>query len=418
MLFRPGSKKMEAAVSRYRLFSAVLPLAVIQIISWGTIYFSFPLFIDPLHLSLGWSRTAISGGISIGLGTAAVIQFFFGRLIDRFGAHRVMCVGALNGAVAMLMLSANDSLFGYYLAWAILGTSIAMCFFEPAFAALLEQVPDQFERSVSILVLLSGFSSAVFLPLSHWTISKFGWRETLFFFFVFNLLSAIISFALLKTGQGRSYEEQCERKKKNESRSRNAGLLGINARTFLEPRFVCLAISFALNTLIVTTLVIHLLGFLLEKQFSQVAALAAISLIGPAQIGGRLAQTFLSEYVSRRLVAIFAFSAFFSGVLLLQFIHPEEWSLWVAITLIGVGSGMMTTLRGTIVASIFQENTYARVSGLIAAPSSLARAVAPLGASFIAGTMLGYGGLGWIICTTTALALGAISYSLVAYNYE
>lgn len=416
MPLQPGCNKIEAAASRYRLFSAVLPLAVIQIISWGTIYFSFPLFIDPLHLSLGWSRTAISGGISIGLGTAAVIQFFFGKLIDRFGAHRVMCVGALNGAVAMLMLSANDSLLGYYLAWAILGTSIAMCFFEPAFAALLEQVPDQFERSVSILVLLSGFSSAVFLPLSHWTISKFGWRETLFIFFVFNLLSAVISFVLLKTGQRRSHEEQRGRAKKNHSKK--LGLPGINARTLMESRFWCLAISFALNTLIVTTLVIHLLGFLLEKQFSQVAALAAISMIGPAQIGGRLAQTFLSEYVSRRLVAIFAFSSFFGGVLILQFVHPDDWSLWVAITLIGIGSGMMTTLRGTIVASIFEENTYARVSGLIAAPSSLARAIAPLGASFIAGTMLGYGGLGWIICTTTALALGTISYSLIAYNYE
>src|SRR4051812_28904126 len=104
-----------------RLLQAVIPLAFIQIIAWGTIYFSFTLFIEPMHQDLHWSQSVIAGGISVGLAVSGGVQLVVGRLIEWLGAHAVMCIGALLGAASMALLSVNYSIAGYYIAWTGLG---------------------------------------------------------------------------------------------------------------------------------------------------------------------------------------------------------------------------------------------------------------------------------------------------------
>lgn len=179
-----------------------------------------------------------------------------------------------------------------------------------------------------------------------------------------------------------------------------------------------MAIAFALNTGVVTTLVIHLLSILAAGGFTVTAALMAIAMIGPTQIFGRLVQAFVAGRSSFRAITVIAFFAFLVGLIFLQLSVASGWLIWVAILLVGMGSGMMTILRGTIVALLFGRHDYARLPNIIAAPSSLARAIAPLGASMIVATSIGYRGLGRIVCAIAFCALASISYSLIAYQDE
>lgn len=399
-----------------RLLTVVLPLSVNQIIAWGTIYFSFSLFIEPIHRDLDWSHSAIAGGVSFALGVAAAAQLFIGRVIDRWGAHGVMCIGASLGAAAMIFLSVNASLVGFYIAWGALGLTIALCFFEPAFAVLLDELPAEFERAVSTLVLLSGLSSALFLPLAQWLIQRSGWRDALFVFGVFNLFSAALSFVLFHVRKRRP-TNNADVAAVTIDWHRNAPAR-IASTEFMRLRFWCLAVAFALNTGAVTTLVIHLLGILSASGFTATSALVAIAMIGPTQILGRLVHTFLAGRSSFRSITFAAFVAFFVGLVCLQLSIPSGWLIWLAVVLMGMGSGMMTTMRGTIVALLFGRRDYARVSNIVAAPGSLARAIAPLAASLLVTTSLGYRGLGWIVCAIATLALASITYSLIAYQDE
>ena len=442
------SPQLLSQKSIVKLLLVVLPLSVNQIIAWGTIYFSFSLFIDPMQRDLQWSRNFIAGGISLALLVSAVVQLFVGRFIDRYGAHFLMSIGALLGAAALLFLSVNTSLVGYYVAWTALGFTIALCFFEPAFKVLLDELPVHFEQAVSMLVLLSGLSSALFLPLAHRMIQQSGWRDALLMFGVLNLVSAAISWLLFcrrRRRYGRNDDEACAAPvASSTSTSPSISPSITTPRTaapspsstaalhmqypqaatpplvdgFKQWRFWCVAFAFALNTGVVTTLVIHLLGILGASGFTARSALVAIAMIGPTQIFGRLVQTFFAGRSSFRLITVVAFFAFLVGLLCLQVSVPSGWLIWIAILLVGMGSGMMTILRGTIVALLFGQRDYARLSNLVAAPSSVARAIAPLGASMIAATTIGYRGLGWIVCVIAACALAFISYSLIAYQNE
>ena len=394
------------------MFIVVLPLGVNQIIAWGTIYFSFALFIEPMRHELHWSPNAIACGIGLALGVAAGLQLVAGRVINYWGAHVVMCLGALLGAAALIFLSVNTSLVGFYIAWVMLDLTITCCFFEPAFAVLLDEIPAQFERAVSALVLLSGLSSAIFLPLAQWLIQQSGWRETLFLFGVLNLFSALISFVLIGGRTGRLADAGAADAPSN--REQPTTSIATPDQRFSQPRFWCLALAFAFNTGVVTTLVIHLLGILVAGGFTETAAMVAIAMIGPTQIAGRLLQIFLAGRLAVRAMTMTAFAIFLIGLVCLQLSTPSSWLIWLSVLLLGTSSGMMTTMRGTIVALLFGRRDYARLASIVAAPGSLARAIAPLGASLIVTTTVGYRGLGWIICAIAAGALASMSYSLRA----
>ena len=43
----------------------VWTMAIAQIISWGTLFYSFSLFVVPMEESLGWSRPLLNGALSL-----------------------------------------------------------------------------------------------------------------------------------------------------------------------------------------------------------------------------------------------------------------------------------------------------------------------------------------------------------------
>jgi hypothetical protein len=73
----------------------VWTLAVAQVISWGTLFYGFSLFVVPMHASLGWSRPLLNGALSLGLLSTGVVAFPVGTWIDRHGGRGVMTLCSL-----------------------------------------------------------------------------------------------------------------------------------------------------------------------------------------------------------------------------------------------------------------------------------------------------------------------------------
>jgi hypothetical protein len=53
----------------------VWTMAIAQVISWGTLYYSFSLFVVPMQEGLGWSRPLLNGALSLGLLSTGVVAF-------------------------------------------------------------------------------------------------------------------------------------------------------------------------------------------------------------------------------------------------------------------------------------------------------------------------------------------------------
>jgi OFA family oxalate/formate antiporter-like MFS transporter len=77
------------------------------------------VFVAPMTSGFGWSRTAISGAVSLGGILAAIASPSLGRLLDREGARLVLCVAVLTTGLANMALSLTVSLPMFYVLFCI-----------------------------------------------------------------------------------------------------------------------------------------------------------------------------------------------------------------------------------------------------------------------------------------------------------
>src|SRR6266849_6387275 len=73
------------------------------------------IFVEPLTREFGWSRTALSGAVSLGGLLAAASSPLIGPLLDRHGARLALCLAVLVTGIAMMLLSLTQSLLVFYL---------------------------------------------------------------------------------------------------------------------------------------------------------------------------------------------------------------------------------------------------------------------------------------------------------------
>jgi OFA family oxalate/formate antiporter-like MFS transporter len=77
------------------------------------------VFVAPMTSDFGWSRTEISGAVSLGGILAAIAAPWLGRLLDREGARLVLCVAVLTTGLANMALSLTVSLPMFYLLFCV-----------------------------------------------------------------------------------------------------------------------------------------------------------------------------------------------------------------------------------------------------------------------------------------------------------
>src|SRR3984957_7397633 len=77
------------------------------------------VFVAPMTADFGWSRTAISGAVSLGGLLAAVAAPLLGRLLDREGARVILCAAVVTTGLANMALSLTVSLPMFYLLFCV-----------------------------------------------------------------------------------------------------------------------------------------------------------------------------------------------------------------------------------------------------------------------------------------------------------
>jgi len=77
------------------------------------------IFVEPLTREFGWSRTALSGAVSLGGVLAALVAPLVGPVLDRQGSRLVLCAAVLVNGIALMLLSLTGSLLVFYLLFCV-----------------------------------------------------------------------------------------------------------------------------------------------------------------------------------------------------------------------------------------------------------------------------------------------------------
>jgi len=134
------------------------------------------VFVTPMTEAFGWSRTALSGAVSLGGLLAAIASPFLGPFLDRNGARAVLTFAVIGSGVAAILLSLTPSLLVFY----VLFCFARMTFAGPYDLGIYGAINNWFVRrrafatSIATLAQMGGLMA---MPLiAHFAISAADWR--------------------------------------------------------------------------------------------------------------------------------------------------------------------------------------------------------------------------------------------------
>lgn len=166
----------------------------------------------------------------------------------------------------------------------------------------------------------------------------------------------------------------------------NRPLLGMLMR---YPAFWGLAVAFAVYYGVFSGITYHLYPLLLERGVDALDVVSIIALIGPAQVAGRIVLWAFAARRSIRLIGAVTVVVFPVAFLLLAM--PAGYTTLVVFALTyGAANGVMTIVRGLTVPEMLTREAYGAVNGLLAAPSIVAKAMAPVLAAMLYAAAGGY----------------------------
>ena len=134
------------------------------------------VFVTPLIRDFGWSRTALSGAVSLGGVLAAIVSPMIGPWLDRVGSRLVLCLAVLTTGAAMLLLSLTNSLWMFYLLFCFARMNWASPFELGIYGAVNNWfvARRRFATSIATLAQMAGL---VAMPLiAQFAMTRASWR--------------------------------------------------------------------------------------------------------------------------------------------------------------------------------------------------------------------------------------------------
>ena len=362
----------DAAPAPLRRRSFITGLGVGQIVSWGTIYYAFPVVADRMSADLGVTRADMYVGATIAFLISAVAAYPVGAWIDRGHGRAIMSVGALLSALLLFAWSQTSSLLQFYWIFAGIGVAQAMCLYEPAFAVVARRYGPEARSGITALTLWGGFASTVFVPLTEFFAERIGWHDAILLLAVANVLFALLPYLWVIRPHGDLPVEH----------ETAPSLQGPVQQAIRTPSFWGLLVAYVSYYVAFMLVTYHRYPLLRERGFDAAAVVAGMALIGPAQVAGRIVMWALTSRVTVAQLGIGVFVGFPLALALLVFM-PTAF-VWLAAWAMfhGALNGVMTIVRGLAVPELVTRRAYGTVNALLAAPSNVAKALAPMGAAF------------------------------------
>ena len=352
----------------------VCALGVGQIVAWGSFYYVFVSLRDPMGAEFGWTKPQIDGVLSVVLAVTGLCSYARGRWVDLYGGRRMMTLAAFVGAGLLIGWSYIAELWQLYAISVGIGVVSSMLLYDAAFAVVARLLGADYRRAIIVITLFGGLASTAFVPLTQFLVDNHGWRSALRTLAVFQLpFCAGIPFVMLRNRE--STRAPVARDTKGTSGSIRPALA--------HPVFWLLALSFVSFAFLFTALVFNLEPMLRESGYTTAEAVAAYTLIGPAQLAGRIAVLTLERFISLTAAGLIGTLAPVLAVVILIVLQPHSPLVFIFAIAFGTGMGVKTIVQATAASEFLGSAAYGALQGALMFPVYLAQAGTPLLAAWI-----------------------------------
>jgi predicted MFS family arabinose efflux permease len=326
-----------------------------------------------------------------------------GRWLDRYGGRVLMTAGSILGAGMLVAWSRVTAVWQLYPVFAGLGVAMAMALYEPATAVIVSWFDAAHRaRAILAMIVVAGLASTIFMPLTGWLDDRHGWRTTLLVLAALYASVAVPLHWLLvrrpPAGPNRSPQLA------------SADRRAVVRSAVRDRRFWCLTVAFVAHATAMSSMTVHLVGFLSSRGHPATFAATTAGLLGVLSVTGRLLLTAAGRRLRlyRIVAAIFALQA--TAAFLMPALAGSRLGAIITVVAFGLGFGIASLATPHLLADRYGTAAYASIAGTLAAVVTLAKAAAPLAAAGLLSTAGGYRTVMTVIgCASLVAAAGILT---------
>jgi MFS family permease len=314
----------------------------------------FGLFLQPMTMDRGWTRETFA----FALGVQNLAWGFAGPLAgmwaDRFGAFRVLVVGALLyalGLVMMAMATTGAGLTGS--AGLLLGMAQAGTTYAVVYGVIARNVaPERRSWAMGITAAAGSFGQFLMVPVENGLIAGLGWQNALLILGVAALSIVPLAFGLREPkGVAAAGASQSVRSALREA--------------FAYPSFRWLTTGYFVCGFQVVFIGVHMPSYLKDHGLSPNVATTALALIGLFNVIG----TYTAGSLGQRLPKRYILSGIYAlrGVAITTFVLAPltPWSVYVFSAVMGLLWLSTVPPTNAIVAQIFGVQYMSMLGGFV-----------------------------------------------------
>ncbi len=337
--------------------------------SYGPIIaFTFGVFIKPLSEEFGWSRTDISLGFSFSLFMLSGMAPIVGRLVDRFGARKVIIPSVLvfgSGVASLALLSA--SLWHFYAMYILLGLVSVGAATLPYLTVVSQWFDKQRGLALGLAMVGMGLGTFVMPALAQGLIDSVGWRSAyvVLGLMVMGVTIPVVAPFLKETPALMGLQPDGAEPIPTITRHPHRETQGMSSQeAWHGVTFWFIFTAFFFMSVSVHGCLIHLVPMLTDLGLSAQNAALATSFLGGALLIGRVGAGYLLDRFTASSVAVGFLAGAALGVFLL-------WSeaigglAFAAAILIGFGVGAETDLMPYVVSRYFGLRAFGEILGWV-----------------------------------------------------
>jgi MFS family permease len=402
------SKNAETRVKSRGVFFGWYIIVVVGVgllVSYGPfVAYNFSVFLKPIGQDLGWGRARISLALSLSLAAMSLSSALVGRLLDRFGARRVILpASALLGVGLMSFTFIGTRPVFFYAAYIILGIAGSAT----GLVAYLKVIADWFDRrrglALGLAMIGIGTGSMILPPISQALVSSIGWRNA---YAVLGVAVIVVTLpvvglflkdkpamiGLLPDGGAKSQDSQEKQ--------------GVTGRQALRTGvFWTMSAAFFLVAVSVSGCLAHLVPLLTDRGASARSAAGAASMLGVATLAGRIGTGYLLDRLLAPRLAACYFCGAALGLMLLWLGLSGPYALAAAF-LVGLANGAEGDIIAYLVSRYFGLRSFGEIFGYVFAIYVTGGVVGPLAMGIGFDLALSYGPA--IVLLSAASIVGAL----------
>jgi MFS family permease len=362
--------------------------------------FSLAVFLQPMSVATGWSRTGISSAMTFDFLSMGIAAFGWGALSDRFGPRIVVLAGAILLGFGLALASRAASLLEFQLTYGIIVGVAAGAVFAPMIATVTGWFDKHRSLAVSLVSAGMGVAPMTISPFARWLISSYDWRTA-------QLTIAIMAWVLLVPTA--LLVRRAPPAQTSGATASGAGDDSMTVRQALSsPQFIVLALTFFCCCATHSGPIFHTVSYAIACGLPAMAAVTIYSVEGLAGLGGRILFGLAGDRFGAKpvVVAGLLIQALAAGT---YFFVRQLGEFYAVAVVFGMAYGGVMPLYAVIARQYFPLRIMGTVFGAAAMVSSLGMALGPAVGGWIFDS---YGNYGWLYIGSFGIGLGAAAIAL------